>query len=57
MKSLYYWYKHMIQEGLQCGYVVNGLKSLLIIKSVELSGKVKEVFSDGVNITTEATDN
>ena len=39
------WYNHLSQEGKKYGYLVNGPKSWLIVKS--------DVLADEVNVTTE----
>ena len=46
-------YKQMSKEGEKFGYLVNGSKSWLIVKSEALSDEAKRVFGDEVNITTE----
>ena len=50
---LYNWYNHLSQEGKKYGYLVNGSKSWLIIKSDALADEAKRVFGDEVNVTTE----
>ena len=50
---LYNWYNHPSQEGKKCGYLVNGSKSWLIVKSDVLADEAKRVFGDEVNVTTE----
>ena len=50
---LYNWYNHLSQEGKKYGYLVNGSKSWLIVKSEVLADKAKRVFGDEGNITTE----
>ena len=50
---LYNWYNHLSQEGKKYGYLVNGSKSWLIVKSEVLGDEAKRVFGDEVNITTE----
>ena len=50
---LYNWYNHLSQGGKKCGYLVNGSKSWLIVKSDVLADEAKRVFGDEVNITTE----
>ena len=50
---LYNWYNHLSQEGKKYGYLVNGSKSWLIMKSDVLADDAKGVFGDEVNITTE----
>ena len=50
---LYNWYNHLSQEGKKCGYLVNGSKSWLIVKSDVLADEAKRVFGDEVNVTTE----
>ena len=51
--AVYTWYNHLSQEGKKCGYLVNGLKSWLIVKSDVLADEAKRVFGDEVNVTTE----
>ena len=50
---LYNWYNHLSQEGKKYGYLVNGSKNWLIVKSDVLTDEAKRVFGDEVNITTE----
>ena len=50
---LYNWYSHLNQEGKKYGYVVNGSKRWLIVKSEEVADETKRVFGDEVNITNE----
>ena len=50
---LYNWYNHLSQEGKKFGYLVNGSKSWLIVKSDVLADEAKRVFGDEVNVTTE----
>ena len=50
---LYNWYNHLSKEGKKYGYLVNGSKSWLIVKSDVLGDEAKRVFGDEVNITTE----
>ena len=50
---LYNWYSHLNQEGKKYGYVVNGSKRWLIVKSEEVADETKRVFGDEVNVTTE----
>ena len=50
---LYNWYNHLSREGKKYGYLVNGSKSCLIVKSDVLADGAKRVFGDEVNITTE----
>ena len=50
---LYSWYKRLSQEGAKFGYIVNGSKSWLIVKSKELAAEAKGVFGDEVKITIE----
>ena len=50
---LYNWYNHLSQEGKKNGYLVNGSKSWLIVKSDVFAHEAKRVFGDEVNITTE----
>ena len=51
--SLYNWYNHLSQEGKKYGYLVNGSKSWLTVKSAVLPDEAKRVFGDEVNVTTE----
>ena len=51
--SLYEWYNHLATEGQAFGYLVNGAKSWLIVKTDEAAQEAKQVFGDSVNITTE----
>lgn len=53
IEPLYNWYKHLSQEGRKYGYLVNGSKSWLIVKSGLLAEEAERVFGDEVNITTE----
>ena len=41
------------QEGKNCGYLVSGSKSWLIVKSDVLADEAKRVFGDEVIVTTE----
>ena len=50
---LYNWYRQLSKEGQKFGYLVNGTKSWLILKSRELAEEAKRVFGEEVNITTE----
>ena len=50
---LYNWYNHLSQEGKMYGYLMNGSKSWLIVKSNVLADEAKRVFGDEVNITTK----
>lgn len=50
---LHNWYNHLRQEGKKYGYLVNGSKSWLIVKSDVLADEAKRVFGEEVNITTE----
>ena len=51
--SFYNWYNHLSQEGKKYGYLVNGSKSWLTVKSGVLTDEAKRVFGDEVNVTTE----
>ena len=51
--SLYQWYKSLCEEGRKFGYIVNGTKSWLIVKTSELAESPKKVFGDEVNMTLE----
>ena len=53
IESLYQWYKSLCQEGKKYGYIVNGAKSWLIVKSREQAEIAKRVFGHEVNITLE----
>ena len=46
---LYNWCNHLSQEGKKFGYLVNGSKSWLIVKSDLLADEAKRVFGDVVN--------
>ena len=50
---LYSWYKHLCQEGKKFGYLVNGSKSWLIVKSQKQADEAERLFGQEVNITTE----
>ena len=50
---LYNWDNHLSQEGKKYGYLVNGSKSWLIIKTDVPSDEANKVFGDEVNITAE----
>ena len=45
--------KKLCEEGRKFGYIVNGAKSWLIVKTSELAESAKKVFGDEVNITLE----
>ena len=51
--DVYNWYNHLSQEGKKFGYLVNGSKSWLIVKSEVLADEAKRAFGDEVNVTTE----
>ena len=51
--QLHDWYKHLSQEGKKYGYLVNGSKRWLIVKSDVLVDEAKRVFGDKVNSTSE----
>ena len=51
--QLYNWYRQLSKEGQKFGYLVNGTKNWLIVKSRELAEEAKRVFGEEVNITTE----
>ncbi|XP_068759883.1 uncharacterized protein [Montipora capricornis] len=53
IKDLYRWYEYLSEEGKKYGYLVNGSKSWLIVKSQELADEAERLFGDEVNITTE----
>ena len=42
--SFYNWYNHLSQEGKKYGYLVNGSKSWLTVKSGVLTDEAKRVF-------------
>ena len=42
--QLYNWYRQLSKEGQKSGYLVNGTKSWLIVKSRELAEEAKRVF-------------
>jgi trehalose/maltose hydrolase-like predicted phosphorylase len=46
-------YNYLKGEGKKYGYLVNGSKSWLIVKSQELAKEAKRIFGDEVKITTE----
>ena len=50
---LYNWYKHLCQAGKKYGYIVNGSKRWMIVKSQTLADEAARVFGSEVNITTE----
>ena len=52
-KSIYNWYKYLEEEGKKFGYLVNGSKCWLIVKSQELAEEAGRIFREEVNITTE----
>ena len=47
------WYKLFCQEGKKCGYLVNGSKSYLVVKTQDLADEAELVFGEEVRITTE----
>ena len=51
--NLYSWYKYLEEEGNKFGYLVNGLKCWLIVKSQEFVEEAEQIFGKDVNITTE----
>ena len=53
LQDLLEWYKRLCVEGQLYGYIVNGSKSWLIVKSEKDATRAKEIFGDLVNITTE----
>ena len=53
IESLYQWYKSLCQEGRKYGYIINGPKSWLIVKSSEQAEDAKKEFGEEVNITLE----
>ncbi|CAH3183216.1 unnamed protein product [Porites lobata] len=44
--QLYNWYRQLSKEGQKFGYLVNGTKSWLIVKSRELAEEAKRVFGE-----------
>ena len=50
---LHNWYNHLSQEGKKYGYLGNGSKSWLLVKSDILVHEAKRVFGDDVNNTSE----
>ena len=48
---LYNWYSHLSQEGKTFGYLVNGSKSWLIVKSDVLADEAKGVLQLNVGAT------
>ena len=50
---LYNWYKYLELEGKKYGYLVNGPKCWLIVKTQDLARKAEQIFGEEVNITTE----
>ena len=53
LEALLEWYDHLVKEGVQFGYFVNGKKSWLIVKTQEVKERAEKIFGDRVNITTE----
>ena len=53
IKPLHQWYERLTEQGKKFGYLVNGIKSWLIVKSEQLANEARAVFGDSVNITTE----
>ena len=51
--QLHNWYRQSSKEGQKFGYLVNGTKSWLIVKSREIAEEAKRVFGEEVNITIE----
>ena len=51
LQDLLEWYKRLCVEGQLYGYIVNGSKSWLIVKSEKDATRAKEIFGDLVNIT------
>ena len=50
---LYSWYNHLYQEGKKFGYLVNGSKRWLIVKSQKQADEAEMFFGLEVIITTE----
>jgi hypothetical protein len=46
VESLYNWYKHLNLEGKKFGFLFNGSKSWLIVKSQALADEAQRVFED-----------
>ncbi|KXJ16293.1 hypothetical protein AC249_AIPGENE28269 [Exaiptasia diaphana] len=53
IQALHDWYQNLCEEGRKFGYLVNGSKSWLIMKTDVLADEAKRVFGDKVNVTTE----
>ena len=53
IELLYNWYKRLSQEGKKFGYLVNGSKNWLIVKTQDLADEAELVFGEEVRITTE----
>ena len=53
IEPLFDWYKNLCREGKKFGYLVNGSKSWLIVKTETIANEAKRVFGDEVNITTD----
>ena len=53
LECLLNWYNNLTDEGAPFGYLVNGSKSWLLVKSPVLANRAKEIFGDKVNITVD----
>ena len=53
IQSLRNWYDHLVTEGRNYGYYVNGSKSWLIVKSETIAKEAESIFENSVNITIE----
>ena len=53
IQDLFMWFKTLAAEGVKYGYLVNGPKSWLILKSPDLQEEAQNVFGQTVNITVE----
>ena len=53
ISSLFSWYKHLEKEGKKYGYLVNGGKSWLIVKSEAVAAEAERLFGGEVNVTIE----
>ena len=51
IELLYNWYKNLSQQGKKFGYLVNGSKSWLIVKTQDLADEAELVFGEEVRIT------
>ena len=53
IEELFQWFQRLEIEGKKHGYLVNGKKSWLIVKSDEAAEKAKAVFGELVNVTVD----